>query len=75
MANSNLMSVEIIMKPVIPATLLQIEQGKSSKFRARDFGPLGSVRSAITKLNKKGNNFSVTEIFSNGESYVVTRNI
>ena len=74
MANSSLMTVKIILKPVIPATLRQIKVGASSKFRARDFGPLGSVRSAITKLNKKGNNFAVTNIFGNGESYIVQRN-
>ena len=69
-----LQNIEPILKPVIPSTLLQIEEGMSAKFRARDFSPLGSVRAAITKLNKAGEKFEVSEVFNNGEAYIVTRN-
>lgn len=68
-----MMVVDPVMKPVIPATLMKIKPGYSCRFRTRDFSPLGSVRSAIFKMNAKGHQFSIVDIFNNGESYVVQR--
>ena len=73
MNEQNMMVVDPVMKPVIPATLMQIKPGFASLFRTRDFSPLGSVRSAIFKLNAKGLHFDITQIFNNGESYIVKR--
>lgn len=73
MDDKNMMVVEPVMKPVIPATLMQIKPGFSCLFRTRDFAPLGSVISAIFKLNNKGFNFCVVDKFNNGESYIVKR--
>ncbi len=74
MDEQNMMIVEPVMKPVIPATLMRIKPGFSCLFRTRDFAPLGSVRSAIFKLNNKSGSFSIENIFNNGESYIVKRN-
>lgn len=73
MDDKNMMVVEPVMKPVIPATLMQIKPGFSSLFRTRDFAPLGSVVSAIFKLNNKGFNFCIVDKYNNGESYIVKR--
>ena len=73
MGEQNMMVVEPVMKPVIPATLLKIKPGFSCLFRTRDFSPLGSVSAAIFRLNQQGENFAVTQKFNNGESYIVHR--
>lgn len=73
MDDKNMMVVEPVMKPVIPATLMQIKPGFSCLFRTRDFAPLGSVVAAIFRLQNKGYKFCIVDKYKNGESYIVKR--
>lgn len=73
-AEGNMMMVAPVFKANIPETLKKIEKDYSALFRARDFAPLSSVRSAISRLNGQGENYELVKIIDNGESYIIKRN-
>lgn len=64
--------IEILKKIDVVGTLRQMAKGQTAKFRAREFAGYSSVASAVSRLNKEGENFTLATP-DNGETYTVTR--
>lgn len=63
----------LVRKISVTKTMRNLPIGKSIKFKAREYGPLSSARSAATRMAQSGEGEWKVTTDDNGTTYTITR--